>query len=124
MQVLIPLLTKIFALTRGLLAVLSVYLESIPDLGLLTLEEAIYKLSGYPATNLKLKDRDSCTDGYYADVVVFDPEQVQDHATFNDPLQFATGMEYVLVNGVMVLEEGEHTNEFPGQFVKGPGYQD
>ena len=94
------------------------------DLGLLSLEEAIYKLSGFPATNLKLKDRGFLYDGYYADIVVFDPEQVQDYATFNDPLQFATGMEYVLVNGVMVLEEGEHTNEFPGQFVKGPGYQD
>ncbi len=94
------------------------------DLGLLSLEEAIYKLSGFPATNLKLKDRGFLYEGYYADLVVFDPEQVQDHATFNDPLQFATGMEYVLVNGLMVLEEGEHTNEFPGQFVKGPGYQD
>ena len=94
------------------------------DLGLLSLEEAVYKLSGFPATNLKLKDRGFLYEGYFADLVVFDPEQLQDHATFDDPLQFATGVEYVLVNGIMVLNEGEHTNKFPGRFVKGPGYQD
>lgn len=92
------------------------------DEGLLSLEEAIRKLSGFPAMNLGLKDRGFLKENYWGDVVVFDPKLVADKATFDDPLQFAVGVEHVFVNGVQVLSEGEHTGAFPGKFVKGKGY--
>ena len=91
------------------------------DEGLFPLEEAIRKLSYLPAQNLKLKNRGLLKKGYYADVVVFDPETVTDHATFEEPHQYATGVEQVFVNGVQVLKDGEHTGAMPGRFVKGPG---
>ena len=94
------------------------------DEGLISLQEAVRKLSGLPATNLGLKERGFLKEGYFADVVVFDPETVADKATFDDPLQFAVGMEQVFVNGVQVLSNGEHTGEFPGRFVKGSGYKE
>ncbi|WP_159469424.1 amidohydrolase family protein [Dyadobacter sp. 3J3] len=90
---------------------------------LLPLEKAIYKLAKLPATNLKLKKRGELKVGYYADVVIFDPEKVQDHATYDKPQQFATGISDVFVNGVAVLKNGEHTGATPGRFVKGPGYK-
>ena len=93
------------------------------DEQLLTLQEAVRKLSGFPATNLGLKDRGFLKEGYYADIVIFDPETVTDKATFDTPLQFAEGMDHVFVNGVQVLENGNHTGAFPGKFVKGPGYK-
>jgi N-acyl-D-aspartate/D-glutamate deacylase len=61
--------------------------------------------------------------GYYADIVIFNPEKVQDHATFEEPHQFATGMQHVIVNGVQVLENGEHTGATPGRVVRGPGWR-
>ncbi|MEM6806110.1 MAG: D-aminoacylase [Bacteroidota bacterium] len=87
----------------------------------ISLEEAIHKLSQLPANNLKIKRRGSLEVGYYADLVVFDPEKVQDHATFEDPHQLSTGITDVWVNGVQVLREEEHTGAMPGRFVKGPG---
>ena len=90
---------------------------------LISLEEAIRKLSGFPATNLGLKDRGYLKENYKADVVVFDPKTVGDKATFDAPLQFAKGVTHVFVNGVPVIREGEHTGNFPGQFVKGSGYK-
>jgi N-acyl-D-amino-acid deacylase len=93
------------------------------DEQLVTIQEAIRKLSGFPATNLGLKDRGFLKEDYYADIVVFDPETVADKATFDDPLHFAVGMEHVIVNGTQVLENGDHTGAFPGRFVKGPGYK-
>ena len=77
------------------------------DEQLLLLEEAIRKLSGLPATNLGLNNRGFFKSGYAADIVVFDPDTVQDHATFDAPLQYATGVDTVIVNGVPVLEDGE-----------------
>ena len=59
---------------------------------------------------------------YFADVVIFDPNKVDDKATFEEPLQFAVGVSHVLVNGIPVLLNGEHTNKFSGRFIKGPGY--
>jgi N-acyl-D-amino-acid deacylase len=94
------------------------------DEGLLSLQEAIRKLSGFPATNLGLTDRGFLKENYYADVVIFDPETVSDKATFDDPLQFAVGIEHVFVNGTQVLRNGEHTGAFPGKFVKGAGYKE
>jgi N-acyl-D-amino-acid deacylase len=90
---------------------------------LLPLQEAIRKLSKLPATNLKLKKRGELRVGNYADVVVFDPAAVADHATFDKPHQYATGVQHVFVNGVQVLKKGEHTGATPGRFVKGPGYK-
>ena len=91
------------------------------DENLLTLEQAIHKLSGLPAANLGIEKRGTLKVGNYADIVVFNPDTVTDHATFEDPLQYATGIEHVWVNGVAVLKNGNHTGEFPGRFVKGPG---
>lgn len=86
------------------------------------LQTAIYKLAKLPATNLKLVKRGSLAEGNYADLVIFDPYKIQDHATYDKPQQFATGVSDVVVNGVMVLRNGEHTGAKPGRFVKGPGY--
>ena len=94
----------------------------VRDEKLISLEEAIYKLTTLPATNLKIKERGALKEGFYADVVIFNPNTVQDHATFAEPHQFSTGVSDVFVNGVQVLKEGEHTGELPGRFVKGPGY--
>ncbi len=92
------------------------------DEQLLTLEEAIRKLAALPAANLKIDRRGQLREGYFADVVVFDPAAIQDHATFAEPHQYATGMEHVFVNGVQVLADGEHTGATPGRVVRGPGW--
>ena len=88
-----------------------------------TLPDAIRRLTGLPAQNLKLKDRGCLKVGCYADVAVFDPARIQDHATFAEPLQLASGVQHVLVNGVQVLKDGEHTGATPGRVVRGPGYR-
>ncbi len=90
---------------------------------LMTLAEAIRKLSYLPATNLKLKRRGSLQSGNFADLVIFDPAKVNDKATFQEPHQYAEGMLYVWVNGKKVLDNGTHTGAKPGRFVKGPGYK-
>ncbi|UCH10837.1 MAG: amidohydrolase family protein, partial [Fidelibacterota bacterium] len=90
---------------------------------IIPLEEAIRRLTSFPASNLKIKDRGSLKEGYFADVVVFDPANITDHATFEEPHQLATGVHYVFVNGTQVLKDGEHTGAFPGRFVKGPGWR-
>jgi N-acyl-D-amino-acid deacylase len=92
------------------------------DEKVLTLQDAIRKLAYLPATNLKLKKRGALLKGYFADVVIFDPAAVTDHATFDKPHQYATGVSDVFVNGVQVLKGGEHTGAKPGRFIKGPGY--
>jgi N-acyl-D-amino-acid deacylase len=89
----------------------------------LTLEQAVHKLTHLPASNLKLRDRGLLATGFYADVVIFDPLTVTDHATFAEPHQYATGVRDVLVNGVPVLRDGEHTGALPGQVVRGPGWR-
>lgn len=95
----------------------------VRDQQLISLEEAVYRLTGLPATNLKLNSRGFLKEEYYADIVIFDPETIQDHATFENPHQYATGVEHVFVNGIQVLENATHTGKMPGRFVKGPGYQ-
>jgi len=95
----------------------------VRDEKLLTLQEAVRKLTSLPATNLKVKKRGSLKIGYCADVVMFDPAKIQDHATFDKPRQYATGMIHVLVNGVQVLNNGEHTGAKPGRVVRGPGFK-
>ena len=90
---------------------------------LIPLEEAVYKLSGLSADKLKIKDRGYLKKGNFADVVIFDPETIQDHATFANPHQLATGVHHVFVNGTQVLKDGEHTGKTPGRVVRGPGYK-
>jgi N-acyl-D-amino-acid deacylase len=87
-----------------------------------TLADAIHRLSALPAHNLKLRDRGELKSGDYADIVIFDPATISDHATYAKPHQFATGMRDVFVNGVQVLRDGEHTGAKSGQVVRGPGY--
>jgi N-acyl-D-amino-acid deacylase len=87
-----------------------------------TLQDAIRRLSSLPASNLKIRQRGSLKPGYYADVVVFDPATIQDHATYAKPDQLATGVEDVFVNGVQLMKDGRHTGAKPGRFVRGPGW--
>lgn len=87
------------------------------------LEEAIRKLTSLPASNLNIQKRGLLAPGYYADVAIFDPQKIQDHATFEKPHQYSTGMVHVLVNGTAVLKEGEHTGARPGRVVRGPGWK-
>ncbi|MDX1383539.1 MAG: D-aminoacylase, partial [Thermoanaerobaculia bacterium] len=91
----------------------------VRDEGLLPLEEAIRKLTDLPASNLGLRDRGRLAAGYFADVVVFDPARIRDHATFEEPHQYATGVLHVWVNGTAVLSDGEHTGATPGRVVRG-----
>src|SRR5438270_613192 len=93
----------------------------VRDEKVLTLEQAIRKLSGLPATNLGLDHRGFVQEGMFADVVVFDPATVGDRATFEKPHQYAVGMKHVFANGVQVLKEGEHTGATPGRALAGPG---
>jgi N-acyl-D-amino-acid deacylase len=88
----------------------------------LTLPEAVRKLSAQPAHNLGLHDRGLLKTGYFADVVVFDPKMVSDHATFEKPQQLATGVEQVVVNGQLVLKDGEATGAHGGRVVRGRGW--
>jgi N-acyl-D-amino-acid deacylase len=94
----------------------------VRDEQVISLEEAIRKLSALPADNLKIDRRGMLKEGYFADVVVFDPDTIQDHATFIEPHQYATGVAHVIVNGVQVLKDGEHTGATPGRVVRGPGW--
>jgi len=89
--------------------------------GIIPLSEAVRRLAALPSDNLRLARRGRLLPGYYADVVIFDPATVQDHATFDRPHQYATGVRDVLVNGVPVLRDGEHTGALPGRVVDGPG---
>lgn len=92
------------------------------DEGVISLQEAIRKMTSLPASNIGIRERGSLTEGFYADVVVFDPAAVKDHATFEKPLQYATGIKHVFVNGEQVLKDGEHTGATPGRVVRGPGW--
>lgn len=86
------------------------------------LAEAIRKLTEFPARTLGLRDRGRLAPGYFADVVVFDPATISDRATYQQPHQYATGVAHVVVNGVQVIHDGEHTGAEPGRVVRGPGY--
>jgi N-acyl-D-amino-acid deacylase len=93
----------------------------VRDEKVIPLKEAIRRLSGLPATNLGLDHRGFIKEGMFADVVVFDPERISDRATFEKPHQYAIGMKHVFVNGVQVLNDGEHTGAKPGRALRGPG---
>src|SRR6478736_4713121 len=95
----------------------------VRDEKVMPLEEGVRRLSGLPAENLKIKRRGKLEVGYYADVNVFDLTKIQDHATFEKPHQYSTGMSHVFVNGTQVLKEGQHTGARPGRVVRGPGWK-
>jgi len=103
----------------SLTRVLSKYVR---DEQLMPMEEAIRKLAALPCLNLKIDRRGQLKEGFFADVVVFDPETIQDHATFTEPHQYSTGMLHVFVNGESVIKDGEHTGATPGRVVRGPGW--
>jgi len=94
----------------------------VRDEQIIPLKEAIRRLTSLPASTLGLECRGRLLPGHYADVVVFDPNTIRDNATYDRPHQYATGMQHVLVNGVPVLRDGEHTGAKPGRFVRGPGW--
>ena len=93
----------------------------VRDQKVLSMSDAIHRLSGLPATNLGLDHRGFLKEGMFADVVVFDPATITDHATFEKPHQYATGVKHVFVNGVQVIKDGEHTGAKPGRALWGPG---
>ena len=94
----------------------------VRDEQVISLEEAIRKLTSLPASNLRIQGRGQLSPGYFADIVVFDPTAIQDHATYEEPHQYATGMHHVWVNGARVLADGDHTGAMPGRVVRGPGW--
>ena len=93
----------------------------VRDEQVIPLEEAVRRMTSLPATNLRIARRGRLAPGYHADVVVFNPGTIKDHATFEQPHQYATGVRDVFVNGVAVLRDGEHTGATPGRVVLGPG---
>lgn len=99
-----------------------VFARYVRDERRLTIADAVRRLTSLPAGNLGIKDRGSLKPGYLADVVVFDPAAIQDHATFAKPHAYSTGVRDVFVNGVPVLVDGKHTGATPGRVVRGPGY--
>ena len=96
--------------------------QYVRDEKLLTLEEAVRKLSALPADNLRIPDRGRLKAGHFADLAIFDPAKVGDRATYEQPHAYAVGMRHVFVNGVQVLKDGEHTGAKPGRAVRGPGW--
>ena len=95
----------------------------VRDERIIPLQEAIRRLTLFPATNLRIERLGALREGWYADVVVFDPATIQDHATYEQPQQYATGVQHVFVNGVPVIAGGEHTGGTPGRVVRGPGWK-
>ncbi len=94
----------------------------VRDSGVVPLAEAVRRLTGFPAETLGLTERGLLEPGHFADVAVFDPARIEDHATFEDPHRYATGVVHVFVNGEQVVRDGEHTGALPGRVVRGPGY--
>ena len=90
---------------------------------IIPLEEAIRRMTSLPASNLKLEGRGSLEPGSFADVVIFDPQKIQDHSSYDNPHQYSTGVVHVWVNGQQVLEDGEHTGATPGRVLRGPGWK-
>jgi len=95
-----------------------VYARYVRDEKLMTVPEAVRKMTSLPASNLGISNRGLLRPGYFADIVVFDPATIQDHATFEKPRQLATGVSEVFVNGQQVVRDGEHTGAKPGRVVK------
>jgi N-acyl-D-aspartate/D-glutamate deacylase len=95
----------------------------VRDERLLTLEQAIHKMTGMPAQRVGLRDRGLLREGAYADVVIFDPKTVIDRATFEVPNQHPVGIDYVIVNGQISVDNGKRTSALAGRALRGPGYR-
>ena len=94
----------------------------VRDEQVIPMEEAIRRLTLLPAQTLNIRERGRLAPGYFADITIFDPAKIKDHATFDDPHHYSTGVMHVLVNGVPVVTDGKHTNATPGRAVRGPGW--
>ena len=94
----------------------------VRDEQVIPMEEAIRRLTLLPAQTLSVFERGRLAPGFFADITIFDPENIRDHATFEDPHHYSTGVKHVLVNGVPVVTDGEHTGATPGRAVRGPGW--
>lgn len=97
--------------------------DYVRDQKVLRLEEAIRRMTSLPASNLKLKGRGQLAPGWFADVVIFDKDKIEDKSTYEQPHQYAEGVVHVFVNGVQVLRDGNHTGAKPGRALRGPGYR-
>lgn len=95
----------------------------VREKGILTLEDAVRKMTSLPALSFRFTDRGSVREGFWADLTLFDPERVTDKATYDKPHQYSEGIEYVIVNGEIVLNRGEITGNRPGHTLRGPGYE-
>ena len=95
----------------------------VRELKVLTLPEAVKKMTSMNADKISIRDRGLLKEGYWADIAVFDPATVEDRATYVNPHQYPVGIPYVVVNGQIVLDNGKHTGALPGRVVRGPGYQ-
>jgi len=94
----------------------------VRERAVLTLEDAVRKMSSQTARRLGIHNRGLLTEGYYADIAIFDSDEIIDKATFEEPHQYAIGIKFVLVNGQVVVEQGRHTGRRPGKIIYGPGY--
>jgi N-acyl-D-amino-acid deacylase len=94
----------------------------VRDVGVVPFEEAVRRMTSLPAEVFRIRDRGSLATGSFADVVVLDATEIRDHATFEHPHRYATGVRHVLVNGTPVVRDGEHTGARPGRIVRGPGW--
>ena len=95
----------------------------VREQGVLTLPQAVRKMTSMNAEKINIRDRGLIREGFWADVAIFDPEKVIDRASFDNPHQYPEGIPYVIVNGVVVLDDGKHTGALPGKVIRGPGYQ-
>ena len=96
----------------------------VRDEHVIPIEDAIRKLTTLPAATLRIKERGRLAPGYFADIVAFDPKTIAEHATYEKPHQYATGVMHVWVNGIPVIRNGEHTGQKPGRVVRGPGWKE
>ncbi len=96
----------------------------VRELKLFSLEEAVRKMTSLPASRMRLVDRGEIEEGFWADIVIFDADEIQDEATWTEPLRTPSGIDYVIVNGVIVVDHGVHSGKTPGQILRGPGFQE
>jgi N-acyl-D-aspartate/D-glutamate deacylase len=96
--------------------------EYVKTRHVLTLEDAIRKMTSWPATRMRLYDRGAIREGLKADVTIFNYETIRDTATYDNPMSYSTGIDYVLVNGQVVVDQGRHTGAKPGAVLRGAGY--
>ena len=95
----------------------------VRDLQVITLPEAVKKMTSMNADKINIRDRGLLKEGYWADITVFDPRTVADKATYVEPHQYPVGIPYVIVNGQVVLDNGDHSGRLPGKVIRGPGYR-